>query len=72
MKEKLTELIKQAKYCTEEELAEYLISAGLVLPISKQFVFEVGDTIRIALPKDKKIMTYNGDEIDFDYNAEDV
>jgi hypothetical protein len=32
MKEKLTELIKQAKYCTEEELAEYLISAGLVLP----------------------------------------
>lgn len=33
MKEKLTELIKQAKYCTEEELAEYLISAGLVLPV---------------------------------------
>ena len=32
MKEKLTELIKQAKYCTAEELAEYLISAGLVLP----------------------------------------
>lgn len=32
MKEKLTELIKQAKYCIEEELAEYLISAGLVLP----------------------------------------
>lgn len=33
MKEKLTELIKQAKYCTAEELAEYLISAGLVLPV---------------------------------------
>lgn len=32
MKEKLTELIKQAKYCTAEELADYLISAGLVLP----------------------------------------
>ena len=45
MKEKLTELIKQAKYCTAEELAEYLISAGLVLP---------------------------DDEIEFDYNAEDV
>lgn len=33
MKEKLTELIKQAKYCTAEELAEYLIEAGLVLPV---------------------------------------
>lgn len=32
MKEKLTELIKQAQYCTAEELAEYLIAAGLVLP----------------------------------------
>jgi hypothetical protein len=32
MKEKLTELIKQAKYCTAEELADYLLSAGLVLP----------------------------------------
>lgn len=31
MKEKLTELIKQAKYCTAEELAEYLISAGLTV-----------------------------------------
>jgi hypothetical protein len=34
MKEKLTELIKQAKYCTADELAEYLISAGLVLPVA--------------------------------------
>lgn len=33
--------------------------------------FEVGDTIRIPLPKDKKIMTYEGEEIDFDYAAED-
>ena len=33
--------------------------------------FEVGDTIHIPLPKDKKIMTYNGVEIDFDYEAED-
>ena len=46
MKDKLTELIKQAKYCTAEELAEYLIAAGLVLP--------------------------DDNEIDFDYNAEDV
>ena len=33
--------------------------------------YEVGDTIRISLPKDKKIMTYNGEKIDFDYEAED-
>lgn len=33
--------------------------------------FEVGDTIRIPLPKDKKIMNYQGEEIDFDYAAED-
>lgn len=38
------------------------------LPISP---FEVGQTIRIPLPKDKKIMTYHGEEIDFDYSAED-
>ena len=33
MKAKLVELIEQAKYCTAEELADYLISAGLVLLI---------------------------------------
>jgi hypothetical protein len=31
MKEKLIELLKQAQYCSVEELADYLISAGLVL-----------------------------------------
>lgn len=31
MREKLIELIEQAKYCSPEELADYLISAGLVL-----------------------------------------
>ena len=47
MKEKLTELIKQAKYCTAEELAEYLIAAGLVLPVRceecKHFVWDEWD-----------------------------
>ena len=32
MREKLIELIEQAKYCSVEELADYLIAAGLVLP----------------------------------------
>lgn len=32
MKEKLIELIEQAKYCSAEELADYLIAAGLTLP----------------------------------------
>ncbi len=31
-KEKLIELLEQAKYCSVEELADYLISAGLTLP----------------------------------------
>lgn len=33
--------------------------------------YEVGDTIRVSLPKEKKIMTYHGKEIDFDHEAED-
>lgn len=40
MKEKLIELIKQAKYCTEEELAEYLIAAGLVFPEDGEIDFD--------------------------------
>ena len=32
MREKLIELLEQAKYCSVEELADYLIAAGLVLP----------------------------------------
>lgn len=143
MREKLIELIEQAKYCSAEELADYLIEAGLILPsetmpsnpywgnicniaekqrakgiatygqgielnqadittrieyyqeelidalmycewikdsiqkvsgeidFAKISPFEVGNTIRISLPKDKKIMTYNGEEIEFDYEAED-
>lgn len=33
MREKLIELLEQAKYCTTEELADYLIAAGLKLPV---------------------------------------
>lgn len=32
MKEKLIKLLEQIKYCSVEEQADYLISAGLVLP----------------------------------------
>ena len=32
MREKLIELLEQAKYCTTEELADYLIAAGLKWP----------------------------------------
>lgn len=32
MKDRLIELIEQAKFCSTEELADYLIAAGLVLP----------------------------------------
>lgn len=33
MREKLIELLKQAQYCSVEELADYLIAAGLRLII---------------------------------------
>ena len=33
MREKLIELLEQAKYCTTEELADYLIASGLKLPV---------------------------------------
>lgn len=33
MREKLIALLEQAKYCTTEELADYLIAAGLKLPV---------------------------------------
>lgn len=33
MREKLIELLKQAQYCSVEELADYLIAAGLRLVI---------------------------------------
>ena len=32
-REKLIELIEQAKYCSTEELADFLIAAGLEMPI---------------------------------------
>lgn len=35
MKEKLIELLEQAKYCTAEELAEYLIAAGIIVPVGE-------------------------------------
>lgn len=31
--EKLSELLKQAKYCSDEEMARYLVSAGLVMAV---------------------------------------
>lgn len=31
MREKLIELLEQAKYCTAEELADYLIAAGVFI-----------------------------------------
>ena len=33
MREKLIELLEQAKFCSTEELADYLIAAGLTLPV---------------------------------------
>ena len=32
MKEKLIKLLDQAKYCSVEELADFLIAAGLTFP----------------------------------------
>lgn len=33
MKEKLIALLEQAKYCTIEETADYLIAAGVEIPV---------------------------------------
>ena len=33
MREKLIELLEQAKYCSTEELADYLIAAGVRVPV---------------------------------------
>lgn len=33
MREKLIEILEQAKYCSTEELAGYLIAAGVKVPI---------------------------------------
>lgn len=32
--------------------------------------FEIGDTIRINLPKNKKVMTYNGEIVNFNNESE--
>ncbi len=55
MREKLIELLEQAKYCSAEELADYLLAAGVVLPVRVEGYSFKGR-----------------DEIDFDYNSEDV
>ena len=40
MREKLIELIGQAKYCSAEELADYLIATGLVFPDNGEIDFD--------------------------------
>ena len=40
MKEKLIKLLEQAKYCSIEELADYLISAGLTFPMAEEIDFD--------------------------------
>lgn len=40
MKEKLIKLIEQAKYCSVEELAEYLIAAGVTIPEYGEIEFD--------------------------------
>ena len=69
------ELVDALMYC--EWIKDYLTSIDrLPIVFAKPFTFDVDDVelgkvIRIPLPKDKKIMTYQGEEIDFDYGAED-
>ena len=87
MREKLIELIEQARYCSAEELADYLIAAGLELPKRCK---DCGAYNRTGCADgfgwcglhNKGMMDYDfcslsgvpvpADEIDFDYNAEDV
>ena len=52
-------------YEAAEAFARWLI--GHVKPVP----YESGGVIRIPLPKDKKIMCFEGKEIDFDFAAED-
>ena len=61
--EQLFHIMEKAGYY--KAACEALRKAGGISPL------EVGNTIRINLPKDKKIMTYNGEEVEFDYEAED-
>lgn len=69
------ELVDALMYC--EWIKDYLTSIDrLPIVFDKPFTFEVddvdfGEVIKVALPRDKKIMTYQGEEIDFDYGAED-
>ena len=43
MKEKLIELLEQAKYCSTEELADYLLAAGITLPGELEFDYAADD-----------------------------
>ena len=52
-------------YKAAEDFARRLIDHTKPVP------YEIGGVIRIPLPKDKKVMSFNGEEIDFDYEAED-
>lgn len=54
-----------ACYKAVEDFARQLIGH------TKPAAYEVGGVIRVPLPKHKKIMTFCGKEIDFDYEAED-
>lgn len=35
MRDKLIKLLEQAKYCSVEELADYLIAAGITVPVGE-------------------------------------
>ena len=87
MREKLIELLEQARYCTTEELADFLIAAGLELPkrckdCSAYNTAGCADGFGWCGLNDRGMMDYDFCshagfnipvcEIEFDYNAEDV
>ena len=41
-REKLIELLEQAKYCSTEELADFLIAAGMTFPVFEEIDFDYG------------------------------
>ena len=70
------DIITRIEYL-EEELVDALMYCEWIKDHVSDIFFgnitsyEIGETIRIPIPKDKKVMTYEGEEIDFDYGAED-
>ena len=43
MRDKLIKLLEQTKYCSIEELADYLIAAGLTCPEELEFDYNAED-----------------------------